>query len=65
MNNSSVDINELVNALNSQIASMNLELTIARIQVANLQKVVAELSQQTQQGNSDDFVTPPTRNKSK
>lgn len=63
--NNNIDINELVNALNSQIASMNLELTVSKIQIVNLQKMIVELQQKNEGVTSDDFVTPSTKNKSK
>ena len=63
--NNNIDINELVNALNGQIATMNLELTVSKIQIANLQKMIVELQQKIEGVTSDDFVTPSTKSKSK
>lgn len=67
--NNNIDVNELVNALNGQIATMNLELTVSKIQISNLQKMIAELQQQLhgkmQGASTDDFVTPSAKSKTK
>lgn len=65
MTNNNIDVNELINALNGQVASMNLELTIARLQIAQLQKLFSEYANKTPGSNDDEFTTPPSRNKSK
>jgi hypothetical protein len=43
-NELNIDMNELINALNSQIASYNLELNVAKLYIAKLEKTVNELT---------------------
>lgn len=40
-----IDINELVHALNSQVSTYNLELSVARLYIAKLEGIVKELSE--------------------
>lgn len=61
MSNIEIDHNEIISALNSQIANLNFELTVARIYVSKLEKAISS--------NSEDFESPSdqplTRNKAK
>jgi hypothetical protein len=43
--NTNIDMNELINALNSQISAYNLDLNIARLYIAKLEKNLQELSE--------------------
>ena len=42
--NTNIDMNELINALNSQISAYNLELNVAKLYIAKLEKNLQELS---------------------
>lgn len=44
MSSTNIDVNELIGVLNAQIAGQNLELHIAKLQIAGLQKEIEELS---------------------
>jgi len=61
MSNIEIDHNEIISALNSQIASLNFELTVARIYTSKLEKAIFS--------NSEDFELPSdqrlARNKTK
>jgi hypothetical protein len=43
-NELNIDMNELINALNSQVAAYNLELNVAKLYIAKLEKTVNELT---------------------
>lgn len=61
MSNIEVEPSEIISVLNNQIANLNFELSIARIYISKLEKIVSN--------KSDEFVTPSDaplpRNKSK
>lgn len=57
MSEVNIDINGLVEALNNQVASLNLENHIARLHIKALQAKLDELS--------DGFTTPSQTTKSK
>lgn len=44
-NNVNIDMNDLINALNGQISSYNLELNIAKLYIAKLEKNLKELNE--------------------
>jgi len=43
--NANIDMNELINALNSQVSAYNLELNVAKLYIAKLEKTLQELSE--------------------
>lgn len=43
--NVNIDMNDLINALNSQVSAYNLELNIAKLYIAKLEKNLQELSE--------------------
>lgn len=53
MSSANIDVNELIGVLNAQIASQNLELHVARLQIAGLQKEVDELSKKLPKDTAD------------
>ena len=61
MSNMDIEPSEIISVLNSQIANLNFELSVARIYISKLEKALSE--------NGEDFVIPSTtsstRNKTK
>jgi hypothetical protein len=61
MSNMDIEPGEIISVLNSQIANLNFELSVARIYISKLEKALSE--------NGEDFVIPSTtsstRNKTK
>lgn len=51
MNEIDIEVGDLISALNAQIASYNLDLQIAKLQIATLQKRLDEM-QKTHTGKS-------------
>ena len=45
MQNVNIDMNDLINALNSQVSAYNLELNVAKLYIAKLEKTLKELSE--------------------
>jgi hypothetical protein len=43
-NELNIDMNDLINALNSQVSAYNLELNVAKLYIAKLEKTVNELA---------------------
>lgn len=65
MSDINIDVNELITSLNGQVASYNLELAIAKLQISALQKEIRRLQETSVTQSSENFVTPEIKTKSK
>ena len=57
-----IDINELVHALNSQVSTYNLELSVAKLYIAKLEAIVKELSESINSAQPQPSSTNKTKN---
>jgi hypothetical protein len=57
-----IDINELVHALNSQVSTYNLELSVAKLYIAKLEGIVKELSESINSSQPQVSSTNKTKN---
>jgi hypothetical protein len=57
-----IDINELVHALNSQVSTYNLELSVAKLYIAKLEGIVKELSESINSAQPQVSSTNKTKN---
>jgi hypothetical protein len=61
MSAANIDVNELIGVLNAQIAGQNLELHVAKLQIAGLQKEIETLSKRLEK----DLGEPASRSKTR
>lgn len=61
MSSENIDINELIGLLNAQIANQNLELHVAKLQIASLKKEIDRLSNAPGKSADENITKPKSR----